>query len=230
MIKKVSLLLLSLLFLQGAEALYAQGSLLSPSAGSLGFRLDGGVQYAVGAGQAKGPTAVQPMGGIGLFYNINPRFRAGLDYNYSRMIRETSNGTLSKLPDGGVAGDVYRDQKTHFHSLSATGEYNLLAEGPVSLYAGAGVGAIIAAGKVYTLGVKNEIKPGGAGNSIQITGHNESHSFVSPFIPVSFTLEYEFLPQVAVCFEAGYRFVIAGKNEFSPNGQAFGLLGLRFNL
>lgn len=230
MIKKLSLLLLSLLFLQGAEALYAQGSLSSHSAGLLGVRLDGGVQYAVGAGQAKGPTAVQPMGGAGVFYYISPRFRTGLDYNYSRMVREKSDGTLSKLPDGGVAGEVYRNLKTHFHGLSATAEYNLLPAGPLSLYAGAGAGVLIASGNIYTIGIKNEIKPGGAGNSIQVSGHNERHNFAAPFVPVSLSLEFAFLPQAAVCFDAGYRFFLAGKNEYAPDGQAYAMLGLRFNL
>ena len=221
--KKLSLMML-LLLLQGAVALYAQDSSL------VGFRLEGGAQYAVGAGQGKDLTAVQPMGGAGIYFNISPRFRAGLDYDYSRMIREQINGTLEKQPDGGVAGDVYSDRKTHFHCVTATGEFNFLPSGPFSLYASAGAGVMMANGNLYTMSIKNELKPGGAGNLIQIKGHNEAHSFVATVFPVSLSLEYMFIPRVSVCLKGGYRFVIAGKNEYAPNGQAFALLGLRFNL
>jgi hypothetical protein len=106
-----------LLFLILPTALSAQGL----RTGSLGIRLDGGLQWSVGSGLAdavaKGPTAIQPMGGAGVYYNIIPRLRAGVDYNYTRMVREQTNGTLTPLSGGGVAGEVYKDLKTHFHGI-----------------------------------------------------------------------------------------------------------------
>ena len=179
---------------------------------------------------AKGPTSIQPVGSAGVYYNIISRLRAGLDYNYTRMVREQTNGTLTPISGGGVAGEVYKDLKTHFHGIGVTGEYNLLPAGIVSLYLGAGAGCLFAQGKTYTIGVSNEVKPGGTGNLIHITGHNEGHRYVAPYIPLTLSLEFTFMPRVAVSLGGGYRFVLAGKQEFAPKGQAYATLGLRFNL
>ena len=227
---KILSLLVFLLFLQGTEVLYAQESLTSSGKVTPGVRFGGGVQYAIGAGEGNGLTAVQPLGGAGLYLNVTSLFRIGLDYNYTRMVREQSNATLSQLPGGGVSGEVYRDLKTHFHGINLTGEIQLLPAGPVSFYAGTGAGVLLADGNLYTIGIKNEVKPDGAGNSIEIKGHNEGHRYVAPYVPLTFSLEYTFLPQVAMCLGAGYRVVIDGKNVFSPDGQAFATLGLRFDL
>ena len=219
-----------LLFLILPTALSAQGL----RTGSLGIRLDGGLQWSVGSGLAdavaKGPTAIQPMGGAGVYYNIIPRLRAGLDYNYTRMVREQTNGTLSPISGGGVAGEVYKDLKTHFHGIGVTGEYNLLPAGPLSLYAGTGAGCLIAVGNTYSIAVSNEVKPGGTGNSIRISAHNEGHHYAVPYIPLTLSLEFAFMPRVALSLGGGYRFILAGRQEYAPKGQAYATLGLRFNL
>ena len=211
-------------------ALCAQGT-RTPS---LGVRLDGGLQWSVGSGLAnavaKGPTAIQPMGGAGVYCNVIPRLRAGVDYNYTRMVREQTNGTLSPLPDGGVAGDVYKDLKTHFHGIGVTGEFNLLPAGALALYAGTGAGCLIAVGNTYSIVVSNEVKPGGTGNAVRITAHNEGHRYAVPYIPLTLSLEFTFIPRVALSLAGGYRFVLAGKQEYAPKGQAYATLGLRFNL
>ena len=202
--------------------------------GGIGIRLDGGVSYSLGDGMASVSagklTAVQPQGGAGIYYNFGRRVRAGVDYSYTRMVRENVNGTLTQLPGGGVEGEVYRDLKTHFHGASLTGEFNVLPAGIVSLYLGAGAGCLFAQGKTYTIGVSNEVKPGGTGNLIHITGHNVGHNYVAPFIPLTLSLEFRFLPQVAVSLGGGYRFVLAGDASLAPKSQAYGTLGLRFNL
>ena len=202
--------------------------------GTLGIRLDGGLSWSLGGDFANSGknalTTIQPQGVVGLYYNFSPRFRMGLDYGYTRMIREQTNGTLKTLSDGSVEGEVYRDLKTHFHAAELTGEFNVLGAGPVSLYLGAGAGCQFALGNTYTIGVKNEVKPGGLGNSIHVTGHNEGHKYVAPYIPVTLSLEFAFLPQVAVSVGGGYRLILAGKNEYSAKSQPFAALGLRFNL
>ena len=226
--------LLLLLLAMAPTALRAQDAFVASKTGSLGIRLDGGLSWSLGGGfantNANALTAIQPQGTVGLFYNISPRFRAGLDYGYSRMVREQTDGTLTPLSGGGVEGEVYRDLKTNFHAAELTAEYNLLGGDRVSLYAGTGFGCQFAAANTYTIGVKNEVKNGGTGNSIQIKAHNEGSRYVAPYVPVTLSLEYAFLPQVAVSLGGGYRFVFAGKKELSPKGQAFATLGLRFNL
>lgn len=210
-------------------AVWAQG---------VGVRLEGGVSWMRGGGfegaSAKTITAVQPQAGAGFFYNFNPAFRLGLDYSYTRMLREQTNGTLQPQTDGGVKGDVYRDLKTNFHGAGLAAELNLLGLGgvkkPVSLYVGTGVTCLFASGNIYTIGVSNTIKPDGIGNTVHVTGHNEGHRYIVPCIPATLALEYTFLPQVSLRVSGGYRFVLAGKQELSPKGQAFATLGLCFQL
>ena len=202
--------------------------------GTLGIRLDGGLSWSLGGDFANSGknalTTIQPQGVVGLYYNFSPRFRMGLDYGYTRMVREQTNSTLKTLSDGSVEGEVYRDLKTHFHAAELTGEFNVLGAGPVSLYLGTGAGCQFALGNTYTIGVKNEVKPGGLGNSIHVTGHNVGHKYAAPYIPVTLSLEFALLPQVAVSVGGGYRLILAGKNEYSAKSQPFAALGLRFNL
>ena len=202
--------------------------------GTLGIRLDGGLSWSLGGDFANSGknalTTIQPQGVVGLYYNFSPRFRMGLDYGYTRMVREQTNSTLKTLSDGSVEGEVYRDLKTHFHAAELTGEFNVLGAGPVSLYLGTGAGCQFALGNTYTIGVKNEVKPGGMGNSIHVTGHNVGHKYAAPYIPVTLSLEFALLPQVAVSVGGGYRLILAGKNEYSAKSQPFAALGLRFNL
>ena len=225
-----------LLLLSVPVAAQGQNAFLNSRTGTLGIRLDGGVSWSVGNvlpdESNVAVTALQPQGGAGLYYNFNPHFRAGLDYGYTRMMREQLNGTMDQMPDGGVQGTVYRDFKEHFHTVTLLGEYNLLgsSDGRLSLYAGAGAGCLFAHGNSYTIGVKKEVKPGGAGNKISVTGHNERNKSVRPFVPANLSLEYSFLPQVALSLNCGYRFILAPKRDTMPAGQLYGTLGLRFNL
>ncbi|MCR5709840.1 MAG: hypothetical protein K6G79_05105 [Bacteroidales bacterium] len=224
--KKIILLLL----LSLPAALWAQGT--------LGFRFDGGVSWMRGGGiegtAARTRTAIQPQAGAGLVFNFTPAFRLGLDYGYTRMLREQTNASLLPQPDGGVKGDVYRDFRTNFHGAGLTGELDLLGLGggkaPLSLYVGTGVTCLFASGNSYTIGVSNTIKPDKTGNSIHVTGHNEGHRYVAPCIPATLSLEYLFLPQVALRICGGYRFVLAGRQGISPKGQAYATVGLCFQL
>lgn len=204
------------------------------SAQKLGIRLDGGVQYGVGGGlqgaTTNSPAFIQPLVGAGVYYHVIPKLRAGLDYSYTRMVREMLSSSMQTLPDGSTQGEPYRDLRMHFHGVGVTGEYNLLPAGPLALYAGAGAGCLITAENVYTIAISNTVKPGGTGNTIRVTGHNEPQHYVCPYFPVTLSLEFGFLPQVSLSLSAGYRFVVAGKHEFAPKGQAIAQFGLRFNL
>ena len=205
--KKIILVLL----LSLPTALMAQG---------IGIRLDGGFSWAHGGGlDIARPgirSAVQPQGGAGVFYTISPRFRAGLDYSFTRMVREEVDGTLTQLPDGSSEGELFRDLKSHFHGAS--------------LSVGTGAGCLFAVGNTYTIAVSNTVKPDNTGNTIHLTGHNVGHKYAVPFIPATLSLEFAFLPQVSVSFNGGYRLILAGKQDYSPKGQAYAQVGLRFNL
>ena len=224
--KKILLLLL----LSLPTAIWAQGT--------LGLRFDGGVSLMGGGGpegaRGNATTITQPQIGAGLFYNISPIFRLGLDYSYTRMLREQTNASLESQPDGSVQGNVYYDFKTNFHGIALTGEMELLTllEGkkPYSLYVGTGVACLFASGNNYTIGVSNTIKPDKTGNTVHVTGHNVGHKYAVPCIPATLTLEYEFLPQVAVRLSGGYRFVLAGGQALSPKGQFYATVGFCFQL
>ena len=101
---------------------------------------------------------------------------------------------------------------------------------PYSLYVGTGVACLFASGNNYTIGVSNTIKPDKTGNTLHVTGHNVGHKYAVPCIPATLTLEYEFLPQVAVRLSGGYRFVLAGGQALSPKGQFYATVGICFQL
>ena len=223
--KIILVLLLSL-----PSSLWAQGT--------LGLRFEGGLSWMWGGGlEGAGPkteTAIQPQVCAGLFYSCNPAFRLGVEYSYTRMLREQTQANLLSLPDGGVKGDVYRDLKTNFHTLGVTVEANLLGhrsrKTPLSLYAGTGIGCLFAFGNTYTLGVSNSFKPDGSGNTVHVTGQNERHNYFVPCIPATLSLEYLLFPQVALRISSGYRFVLAGDQDLSPKGQVVATVGLCFQL
>ena len=103
-------ILLVLLLLLPASA-QSQQAYLTSRTGTLGIRLDGGVSWSQGhvfANEQISPASVvQPQGGVGLFFNFSPSFRLGLDYSYTRMLREQFDSTLTPLPGGGVESEAF---------------------------------------------------------------------------------------------------------------------------
>ena len=228
--KKLFTLLVPVVLLVWAETgLQAQNTARNES---FCVRLDGGLSWAFNSAfdHQDGVRAhlTQPSVGLGIMWYHNSRTRIGLQYDYSRIVREQA-GTLVQLPGGGVEGDVYKDFKAQLHALSLMGEYKLLGNDRLSAYAGAGLGFLLGAGNNYSLGIKNEMLSGGAGNIVHVNGHNEQVLDIFPAVPLTFSLEYVFLPQVAVNVAAGYRFVLAGHDAFVPKGQLSATVGLVFH-
>ena len=211
----------------------AQGMLRAPSL--VGVRVSGGISWDFGgsfAGEnANGMTVVQPEAGIGVTLAVAPRFRAGVGYDYTRMVREQVNGTLQPMSGnvlpGSVEGTVYRDFKTHFHAVALTAEYNLLPTGGfLSLYVGTGAGCLFATGNSWSLSIRNEMRSNDWTNTVTVDGHNEAHHYTAPFIPASLSLECRILPGTSLCLSGVYRQILS-KNELAPKGQATASLGLR---
>ncbi len=227
--KKTSLLLVFLLLLSTAGGLRAQDPYRDASTGTVGLRLDGGTSWAFGSSfeniGANQVNLLQPYAGACLLINIKPWVRIGADYSYTRMIREQLFTSLQ--PE---TGNVYRDFKTRFHGASLTGEFNLvelLGPGRVGLWLGTGLGVLFSQGNTWNVSVSNEISADK--QTIRIGGHNEPLGYNAPFIPVTLSLEYAFLPQVALSIGGGYRF-LPGKTDLAPRHQAFAKAGLVFNL
>ena len=203
--------------------------------GLIGVRLSGGAAWNFGSGfenvGANEANVLQPVLGGGVTVKVLPKMRAGLSYDYSRMVREQLNGTLepiagSVLP-GSVEGTVYKDFKMRFHAVGATAEYDVLpAGGLLSLYVGTGFGCLFAAGNTWSLSVRNEMRSDNWTSTVTIDGHNEMHHYAAPFIPASVSLECRILPGTAVCVGGLYRLVLS-KNDLAPKGQAAATLGLR---
>lgn len=231
--KRLSLLVVALLLLSTGAGLRAQDPYRDASTGTVGLRLDGGASWSfgssfgnVGANQA---NLIQPYGGAGLLVNIRPWVRLGADYSYTRMIREQLFSSLQ--PE---TGNVYRDFKTRFHGVSLTGEFDLVDllghgkdPGRVGLWLGTGLGFLFSQGNTWNVSVSNEISTDK--QTIRIGGHNEPLGYNAPFIPVTLSLEYAFLPQVALSIGGGYRF-LPGKTDLAPKHQAYAKAGLVFNL
>ena len=240
---KFPLLLVLLLLLPAAGGLRAQDPYRDARTGTVGLRLDGGASWAFGSSfenvGANQINLLQPYAGAGLLVNIKPWVRIGADYSYTRMIREQLFTSLQPLTGTGVVtgsaeGTVYRDFKTRFHGASLTGEFDLVellgrGKGPgrVGLWLGTGLGFLFSQGNTWNVSVSNAISVDK--QTIRVGGHNEAHSYNAPFIPVTLSLEYAFLPQVALSIGGGYRFV-PGKTELAPRHQAYAKAGLVFNL
>ena len=209
----------------------------SARTGTLGIRMDGGVSWSLGTSfekpAAKPVDDIQPQGGMGIYYNISPLFRVGADYSYTRMLRENLNSTMKPLPNGGMQGTVYTEIKTQFHGVSLDGELNLLALGGdahrLSLYVGTGAGMLFSIGNNYSLTVSQEFMDNGTGTVFRFLGHNEDIRYKAFYVPASLSVEYAFLPQVALSVRGEYRYVVRGCNYSLP-GQVSATLGLRFNL
>jgi outer membrane protein OmpA-like peptidoglycan-associated protein len=99
--------------------------------------------------------------------------------------------------------------------------------GRVGLWLGTGLGFLFSQGNTWNVSVSNAISVDK--QTIRVGGHNEAHKYNAPFIPVTLSLEYAFLPQVALSIGGGYRFV-PGKTELAPRHQAYAKAGLVFNL
>ena len=231
--KKTPLLLVFLLLLSTAGGLRAQDPYRDAGTGTVGLRLDGGASWAFGSSfenvGANQVNLLQPYAGAGLLINIKPWVRIGADYSYTRMIREQLFTSLQ--PE---TGNVYRDFKTRFHGASLTGEFDLVelfgrgtGPGRVGLWLGTGLGFLFSQGNTWNVSVSNEISADK--QTIRIGGHNEPLGYNAPFIPVTLSLEYAFLPQVALSIGGGYRF-LPGKTDLAPRHQAYAKAGLVFNL
>ena len=240
---KLPLLLVLLLLLPASGSLRAQDPYRDARTGTVGLRLDGGASWAFGSSfenvGANQINLFQPYAGAGLLVNIRPWVRIGADYSYTRMIREQLFTSLQPLTGTGVVagsaeGTVYRDFKTRFHGASLTGEFDLVelfgrGKGPgrFGLWLGTGVGFLFSQGNTWNVNVSNVI--GADKQTIRVGGHNEPHDYNAPFIPVTLSLEYAFLPQVALSVGGGYRF-LPGKQDLAPRHQAYAKAGLVFNL
>lgn len=242
---KLPLLVASLLLLLTAGGLRAQSPYRDARTGTVGLRLDGGASWSfgssfenVGANQA---NLIQPYGGAGLIVNIRPWVRLGADYSYTRMIREQLYTSLQPLSGTGIIsgsteGAAYRDFKTRFHGASLTGEFDLVellgrgkGSGRVGLWLGTGVGCLFSQGNIWTLSVSDVMRSDNWTQTVHFGGNNGSHRYNALFIPAALSLEYAFLPQVALSVGGGYRF-LPGKQDLAPRHQAYAKVGLVFNL
>lgn len=118
-----SLIVPVLLLLMAETGLQARPGYLKARERTHTVRVDGGLSWVFGSGfdkmEGARANATQPFVGVGALFNFSPRHRVGLDYSYSRMVREQT-GALTTLPGGSVEGDVYKDLTTHLNSLSLT--------------------------------------------------------------------------------------------------------------
>ena len=241
--RKLPLLMALLLLLPVSGGLRAQGPYRDARTGTVGLRLGGGASWSFGSSfenvGANQINLVQPFGGAGLLVNIRPWVRIGADYSYTQMVREQLFTSLQPLTGTGIIagsteGAAYRDFKTRFHGASLTGEFNLLeigGKGPgrLGLWIGTGLGCLFAQGNTWTLSVSDQMRSDTWTQTVHFGGHNEPHRYNALFIPATLSLEYAFLPQVALTLGGGYRF-LPGKTDLAPKSQAYAQVGLVFNL
>ena len=241
--KKTPLLLVLLLLLSTAAGLRAQDPYRDARTGTLGLRIDGGTSWSFGSSfeniGANEANLIQPYLGAGLLYNIRPWVRLGADYSFTQMVREQLFSSLPALSGTGIMagsaeGSIYRDFKTRYHGASLTGEFDLVellgrgrGPGRFGLWLGTGLGCLFSQGNTWDIIVSNVI--GADKQVVRFGGHNEPHDYNALFIPVTLSLEYAFLPQVALSVGGGYRF-LPGKQDLAPKSQAYAKVGLVFNL
>ena len=246
-IKKKLSLLMVLLLLIPAFGLYAQEEVHFKDArtGTIGLRVAGGTSWAFGSRfeniGANQMNLIQPFGEAGMFVNISPAFRLGADYSFTRMVREqlfTSLNPLlgNSLLPGSVSGTLYRDFQSNFHAASLTGELDLVqlfsggrSKGKVALWLGTGVGYMFVNGSTWSLNISNIMRSDNWTQTVTFGGNNEDHKYNALYVPGRLSLEYAFLPQVALSLGGEYRF-LPTQNSISPRHMAIAKVGLVFNL
>lgn len=241
-IKKKLPLFFAFLLLLPAGSLMAQEPYRDARTGTVGLRLEGGTSWSFGSSfenvGANEVNLIQPYAGAGLFVNIRPWVRVGADYSYTQMVREQLLTSLPALTGDGILagsaeGSIYRDFKTRFHGASLTGEFNLMeigknkGAGRFGMWLGTGLGCLFSQGNTWDIIVSNVLNADK--QVVRFGGHNEPHDYNALFIPVTLSLEYAFLPQVALSVGGGYRF-LPGKQDLAPKSQAYAKVGLVFNL
>ena len=202
--------------------------------GTFGGRLSGGASWPVGCVMenvaSSNANMGQPYGSAGVFYNLSPAFRAGLEYSFTKMVREQRFSQLQTVAgvEGGVA---YRKLISYYNGVALTAEYNfveLISSGSkLSLYAGAGFGCLFDSSADYTFSVINKTED--AKQTFGIGSHTEFSHSKDLYIPITLSLEYAFLPEVAVTAGCEYR-IIPARGQFAPKGMALAKLGLVFNI
>ena len=120
-------------------------------------------------------TSMSPQVGLGVNYNIRPGVRLGLNYEFSKYVREQrlsdfqSVAPLFDVKNQGITelvknngGTVYGKQWTMYHNADITVEFNIMQlwnnrkNTWFNLYAGTGIGMMFANGNTYTIGMGYE--------------------------------------------------------------------------
>ena len=200
---------------------------------SVGVSVYGGPAWSFGGFRnigSDGLNVIQPQAGISVSLGIGERFRSGLDVSFTRMIREQVDASLQPLTGDGIIsgsteGTLYKDFMTRFFSAGLSAGYSLLKAGPLELFIETGAGCIYAAGNTWSLSVRNELRSDTLTSTVSVTGHNDPHEYLAPYIPAGLSLEIGILPQTRLCAGARYRYIITGET-IAPKHQACATLGL----
>lgn len=195
-------------------------------------------------------TALAPLVGGGVNYNIRPWVRLGLNYEFSKFKREQRFGELQALggtqlnPSGLTlseqnGGRAYTNRWTSYHAVDFTGEFNIMEIWNerqckwFNLYAGVGIGGMFAHGNVYDIAMGYEHWEGEPGKNQHemlawLKAHNERHSFNALYLPVTLAAEFDVMPRLTLGVKAGYKFVISG-NNFAPANVGAVAITARYN-
>lgn len=195
--------------------------------------------------------------GAGVNYNIRPWIRLGLNYEFSKFKREQrlgdliSMGPIQDMSDkyelreinGGMA---YANLWTHYHNVDLTAEFNIMElwknrkAQRFNLYAGTGIGGMIAKGNSYIIGMgyeewvdpynyKNGLQVGDNWTSVSwVRANNSRHSFKSLYVPFSLSAEYDVTPQLTLGVKGQYK-VVFSSNDFAPKGVVAAAFVVRWN-
>ena len=240
----VLMVLLLLIPVAGLRAQDPDSHFKDARTGTVGLRIAGGASEMFGSPfenvKADNRNLIQPFGEAGLFVNIKPWVRIGADYSYTRMLREQFYTSLEQIVGtgilpGSVGGTLYSDFKTNFHGASLTGEFDLVeilsggkSSGKLALWLGTGAGYLFANGNTWSMNVYNLMKTDNT-QTIHFGWNNDPHKYNTLFIPARLSLEYAFLPQVALSVGGEYRY-LPMKNDLAPRHMAMAKVGLVFNL
>ena len=219
----------------------AQNPFMDARNKTVSARIDGGASWAIGSSfknlNSGRSNETQPIESAGAMYHVMPWLRGAVDYSYSSLVRQQVFAELIPIenaPAGSSGGMAYRELKSSFHSLAVTAEAEIfeLAKAMVSeryaLWVGIGVGGLYDSGNVWSLSATNEFDAAALTQKVNLKGHNDPHTNVSVFIPVTVSFEYSVLPQLAVGVGGGFRY-IPSAFDLTPVGQAYVKAGLVYN-
>lgn len=189
-------------------------------------------------------TSVSPEIGAGVYFNIRPWIRLGLNYDFSKYARELRFNKLQPLDTHAgdrlllekTGGLAYTKMWTQYHAADLTLEFNVMeiwknrTDKRFNLYAGAGFGWLFARGNTYNIAMGNERwkEKYKETTNIWLKAENTRHNYNTGYVPMLVSAEFDVSPIVTLGLQGNYKRLL--KCDNAPKGIGTVSMVVRLNL